>query len=911
MKKMGKELTARDWRQEITSEIIRLMEEKRLPWQKPWNENEAARALARPQNAVTGRPYHGVNTLVLMANQYARKSLDPRWCTFKQASDNGWKIKKGEHAKVVRYWKFGEEKTLENQTTGEKEKVFIEYEVPRVFFARVFHASQIEGIPEYKKEVKEKWSPIEKAEEILKNSGARIFHDQSDHAFYAPKKDEIHLPPKESFAKESGYYSTALHELGHWTGHASRLNRALGNSFGTPDYAKEELRAEMASLYLSIETGVPFDPSQHAAYEKSWLEVLKNDKNEFFRACSDAEKITEYVMELGLKKEKGQKTEKEVQIPEQRQTEKTQPGETAEPHAAPEQKQDALAAEPLADLQKTIAEKLETGVPYYPIDEAAAKRAKEAMSFSDYKPGSATAEYRRYVDEAAEIAARQKKRVDPSSHAKIDGLLDAYARKLAANMNKGYEIAGRVPSVMIVGGSNFPVRKKEKQNAAADKNMEEFGEIQGLLDKIRSAGMGGIRADDPNAVSKLENKLEKLTQLQETMKAVNAYYRKNKTLDGCPNLTAEQIEEMKASMPGSWRSGSKIFESYQLSNNNAEIRRLKERIASLIQRKEIGYAGWEFDGGRVKANEQDNRLQIFFDEKPDADTRKTLKSYGFKWAPSAKAWQRQLNDNAIHAADRIGRIAPLTGESPAQVQKRARQEAAAQKEAPERQSEEQREKPTPDVKNAETKNTDVSIANFWGEDKVEINEKLPLQNGGASPQEKETTSDWLEKQNVPDWLKALGDQMAMNVQWSLPLDRVMLEEFPRADTVYYACLKDAIDRNPKITLAQANEQVVHVLLQKRQKGAGIGSIQHALLYSPGIRELSEYKQREAANQIIVRAMLRGKWPIKEIREDLLRAPGIRELPNVYKQKEAANQMIKAVQKELCNDKEHKERELSR
>ena len=337
--------------------------------------------------------------------------------------------------------------------------------------------------------------------------------------------------------------------------------------------------------------------------------------------------------------------------------------------------------EKTAEPQTHTAEQPETTVTYYPINENAARRAKEAISFSDYKPGSATAEYRHYVDEAAELAARQKKRVDPSFHAKIDGLLDTYARKLAANMNKGNEITARVPSIMIAGGSNFPVRKKEKQNAAADKNMQEFNEIQGLLDKIRSTGMGGISADDPNAVSKLESKLAKLEQVQETMKAVNAYYRKHKTLDGCPHLSTEQIERLKESMSGSWRSTPKPFESYQLSNNNAEIHRLKDRITALTRRKELGYVGWEFDGGHVEANTTDNRLQIFFDEKPDKEIREELKGNGFRYAPSAEAWQRQLNDNAIYAADRIKCIQPLTGESPTELQKRARQEAAALKAA--------------------------------------------------------------------------------------------------------------------------------------------------------------------------------------------------------------------------------------
>ena len=379
--------------------------------------------------------------------------------------------------------------------------------------------------------------------------------------------------------------------------------------------------------------------------------------------------------------------------PEQETAQTAEPQEPEEPEAQekPQEPESPVSekadtpeqAEPPASeaAQTSTPEPTETTVTYYPINENAARRAKEAISFSDYKPGSATAEYRHYVDEAAEIAARQKKRVDPSFHERIDGLLDAYARKLAANMNKGYEITARVPSIMIAGGSNFPVRKKEKQNAAADKNMEEYREIQGLLDKIRSTGMGGISADDPNAVSKLESKLAKLEALQETMKAVNAYYRKNKTLDGCPHLSPEQIEKLKASMSGSYRANPKPFESYQLSNNNAEIRRLKNRITALTRRKELGYVGWEFDGGRVEANTADNRLQIFFDEKPDKEIREELKGNGFRYAPSTEAWQRQLNDNAIYAADCIKCIQPLTGERPTELQKRARQEAAAEKAA--------------------------------------------------------------------------------------------------------------------------------------------------------------------------------------------------------------------------------------
>ena len=315
---------------------------------------------------------------------------------------------------------------------------------------------------------------------------------------------------------------------------------------------------------------------------------------------------------------------------------------------------------------------------YYSINEGAARRAKEMNSFSDYKPGSATAEYRHYVDEAFALAQEQKKRVDPMYHEKIDSLLDTYARKLAANMNHGYEIDARVPSILIAGGSNFPVRQKEKQNAARDSNMQEWQYIQGLLDKIRSTGMGGIRQDDPQAIPKLQKKLAGLEKAQETMKAVNAYYRKHGTLDGCPHLSPENIENLKADMASGWHYEKKPFQSWELSNNNAEIRRVRQRIESLTRANEVAYVGWEFDGGHVEANRDQGRLQVFFDGKPEADARQQLKEHGFRWAPSVGAWQRLLNDNAYYASDRIACIQPLSGIKPTELQRNSSREQRAQ-----------------------------------------------------------------------------------------------------------------------------------------------------------------------------------------------------------------------------------------
>ncbi|WP_300756161.1 hypothetical protein [uncultured Oscillibacter sp.] len=291
---------------------------------------------------------------------------------------------------------------------------------------------------------------------------------------------------------------------------------------------------------------------------------------------------------------------------------------------------------------------------YYPIDETAARRAKEMNSYHDYKPGSATAAYRQEVDKATAIAETQKARVDPMYHEKIDRLLDTYARKLAENINQSHAIAARCPSVLITGPANFPVRKKEKQNRAADANMKEWQEIQGILARIRGVGTAGISSDDENALQKLREKLARHEREQVEMKAINAYYRKHGTLDGCPLLSAEETEKIKAAMARDWRANPKPYESYLLSNNNQTIRSVKARIAELeAKQSSPAPEGWSFDGGRVVMNREENRIQILFDDKPDAGTRSELKHAGFRWAPGQGAWQRMLNQNGVYAAKEL------------------------------------------------------------------------------------------------------------------------------------------------------------------------------------------------------------------------------------------------------------------
>lgn len=138
---------------------------------------------------------------------------------------------------------------------------------------------------------------MQRAENILEASGVKLVHRAQGHAFYRPGEDAIYLPEKKQFSSEEGYYSTALHELSHWTGHESRLNREFG-PFGSIAYAKEELRAEIGSMMISGELGIGQSVDDHAAYVQSWIKILRDDPREVFRAAADAEKIMDYVMEF-------------------------------------------------------------------------------------------------------------------------------------------------------------------------------------------------------------------------------------------------------------------------------------------------------------------------------------------------------------------------------------------------------------------------------------------------------------------------------------------------------------------------------------------------------------------------------------------------------------------------------------
>jgi putative DNA primase/helicase len=288
---------ATDYRRELTDKIITALENGVAPWQKPW-DGSVVKSM-QPFNPISSTQYRGFNQLSLMMTPYD----DPRWCTYKQAAEKGWQVRKGEKSTSIEFWKFYEDREQTDPDSGEVKKVKVKLDRPIVRYASVFNVQQMDNVPELERiENGYEWEPNEMAEKILSKSGVPMFFDQSDRAYYTSLRDEIHMPAREAFPSVEKFYATALHELGHATGHESRLNRKLGNTFGSVDYAKEELRAEMASFFLSARLGIEFDVGNHAAYVGSWIKVLQEDKNELFRAAKDAEGIAEYVMNIGLEK---------------------------------------------------------------------------------------------------------------------------------------------------------------------------------------------------------------------------------------------------------------------------------------------------------------------------------------------------------------------------------------------------------------------------------------------------------------------------------------------------------------------------------------------------------------------------------------------------------------------------------
>jgi len=312
-----------EYRQRLAESFAHVLEEKGLDWKKEWGGRSAA-----PMNAVTKARYRGTNAfglaLISMINGYD----DPRWVTMVQIMDQKgtyhpkekWHLKAGTEATYVEYWFPFDVKKKKALTWEEHEEEMKNgrSEIDFVLSARytaVFNASQVEGMPELHSPGKQEVSPDELLEKLSKNMGVAIFNDGGERAFYSPSEDRIHLPLPEIFHSEYAYNSTALHELAHATGHSSRLNRSFLGLFGTPEYAYEELVAEIASAFMGADLSKGAESEHlknHKAYVQNWISAIRNKPEMLTKAIKEAQTAAcfmdwkaELITEQEFKKEVG------------------------------------------------------------------------------------------------------------------------------------------------------------------------------------------------------------------------------------------------------------------------------------------------------------------------------------------------------------------------------------------------------------------------------------------------------------------------------------------------------------------------------------------------------------------------------------------------------------------------------
>lgn len=283
-----------DLYQSVTDKIIAELEEGRLPWVQPWNGQDTACQIGLPQNAVSQKSYSGINILLLWGAVIEKAYPSQTWLTYRQAKSLGGNVRKGEHGEVICYAdRFITKDEKQNASAEGRDAVAI----PFLKRYRVFNIAQCDDLPT---DLYQQSAPlpereiIPEAEKLAEATGADI-RIGGDRAFYVPSRDYVQLPPQPAFSEQINYYRTCFHELGHWTGHKTRLDRDQSGRGKTKTYAREELVAEMCAAFvcasLSIQPTV-----RHADYIGSWLDVLKEDKRAIFKAASLASKAVDYLL---------------------------------------------------------------------------------------------------------------------------------------------------------------------------------------------------------------------------------------------------------------------------------------------------------------------------------------------------------------------------------------------------------------------------------------------------------------------------------------------------------------------------------------------------------------------------------------------------------------------------------------
>ena len=310
-KKSGNE---KDYAKRVADELVDQIKRGVAPWQTPWKPGERC----TPENFTTGKSYTGGNSLYLMSRGIRQSFGDNRWGTYKQIADAGGQVRKGERGTQVLFFTDRERVALKDQQgqpvkDPDGKQLYQERKraYPTVRQYTVFNVEQADNLklPPRGGAAKPEWEAHREADRVIRAGGAKVQHVEGDRAYYRLAEDKIVLPERSQFPTTNSYYQTALHECGHSTGHPDRLDRetlkkGIADGFGSPEYAREELRAEISAMMTGEKVGVGHDPARGAAYVKNWVAVLEKDPMEIHRAARDAQRMSDYLIDRSQERDR-------------------------------------------------------------------------------------------------------------------------------------------------------------------------------------------------------------------------------------------------------------------------------------------------------------------------------------------------------------------------------------------------------------------------------------------------------------------------------------------------------------------------------------------------------------------------------------------------------------------------------
>lgn len=704
-KSLGKPVTTNDIYDMVTQQIIASIEQNGdLIWYNGRDQEgkkDKSVFLPIPINFGSKKYYRGINTLLLSmyATKVEKKGYHTRkvemitddrlfWMTFKQIEAAGAKLKKGAVSMpaVFYNWVFKDgDKTIKEAEyyklratykcgtkDSDAEKCSDLLKLPFLRYYNVYNERDIEGIDfaaareKLKKEaamisIDTDVEKIEAAEAIINNMPKKpviverhIGRGQSPN--YKPLTDIVEMPQKEQYSNVAVWYGTAFHELTHATGHESRIGRiAITNfdKFGSPQYAFEELIAELGSAFLNSESGILFHTlKKNSAYIKGWknkvVNILKDDNKAIFKAAGAAQKAADYILDRDAKGVPAYlkdvvKAEKGKIIPKK------------------ESKNKSVATEKGKLSSKYTYERFTADLPPLKTIELSYR----GISFSEEK--RAKSEVKEWGDELVSIYNDKLKKAEKKGrvaefHETFDLLYPRFLKRKLTIISRRSGLL----STMITGGSNFPVRSQKKKQDSYHNALTDYIDYANYFsDKLNKAifKSEAIKSGESDTLEKLREKLAELQKNHEIMKNANVAHReymKEKDISifekyGFKTELINAIIESK----------TKPIASYSLTNSLARIKDVEQRIKIEEKRAERyvgGNKSSKYGDLEVIENVDENRLQLVFEGKPHENTRAVLKSHGFRWSPKNKAWQRQLTTNALYSLKRY--VLPELGIDP-------------------------------------------------------------------------------------------------------------------------------------------------------------------------------------------------------------------------------------------------------